>query len=137
MIMVAITMVVCHATVFNIQSVAQFYRELNGAGERLVVVIFKSRMDAYSRTTFSLIRDIEREYTDSMLVLQVDFERFRVIVRAYDVSGYLTVVLIRNNTEVKLGGLNSARYGLRSHILKELQEMGVQAAVAAARSNKP
>lgn len=118
-------MAVCHAKVVDIQSVAQFDCELDGAGERLVVLIFWVKSNPKSMLTFPLIKDIESGYTDSMLVLQVDADRFRDIAKTYEVNLLPTVFTIRNPEVSKLVGAKSAYYGLKKHIEEQLKEMGV------------
>lgn len=80
------------------------FKELCGAG--LVLADFFSTTCGPCKMLGFVLKDVEKEFGDGLTVLKVDFDQNKELTAEYGVTGYPTLVLLKDGAEVgRLQGL--------------------------------
>lgn len=80
------------------------FKELAGTG--LVLADFFSTTCGPCKMLGFVLKDVEKEFGDSLSMLKVDFDQNKELTAEYGVTGYPTLVLLKDGTEVaRLQGL--------------------------------
>ena len=80
------------------------FKEL--AGQGLVLADFFSTTCGPCKMLSFVLKDVEKEFGDDLTILKVDFDQNKDLTAEYGVTGYPTLVLLKDGTEVgRLQGL--------------------------------
>lgn len=80
------------------------FKELAGKG--LVLVDFFSTTCGPCKMLGFVLKDVEKEFGDEVAILKVDFDQSKDLTEEYGVTGYPTLVLLKDGKEVgRLQGL--------------------------------
>lgn len=80
------------------------FKELCGTG--LVLADFFSTTCGPCKMLGFVLKDVEKEFGDSLTILKVDFDQNKELTAEYGVAGYPTLVLLKDGAEVgRLQGL--------------------------------
>ena len=80
------------------------FKEL--AGQGLVLADFFSTTCGPCKMLSFVLKDVEKEFGDDLTILKVDFDHNKDLTAEYGVTGYPTLVLLKDGAEVgRLQGL--------------------------------
>lgn len=80
------------------------FKELAGTG--LVLADFFSTTCGPCKMLGFVLKDVEKEFGDALTILKVDFDQNKELTAEYGVTGYPTLVLLKDGAEVaRLQGL--------------------------------
>ena len=80
------------------------FKEL--AGQGLVLADFFSTTCGPCKMLSFVLNDVEKEFGDDLTILKVDFDQNKDLTAEYGVTGYPTLVLLKDGAEVgRLQGL--------------------------------
>ena len=80
------------------------FKEL--AGQGLVLADFFSTTCGPCKMLSFVLKDVEKEFGDDLTILKVDFDQNKDLTAEYGVTGYPTLVLLKDGAEVgRLQGL--------------------------------
>lgn len=80
------------------------FKELAGKG--LVLADFFSTTCGPCKMLSFVLRDVEKEFGEGLTILKVDFDQNKDLTAEYGVTGYPTLVLLKDGAEVgRLQGL--------------------------------
>ncbi len=80
------------------------FKELAGKG--LVLADFFSTTCGPCKMLSFVLKDVEKEFGDDLTILKVDFDQNKDLTAEYGVTGYPTLVLLKDGAEVgRLQGL--------------------------------
>ncbi len=80
------------------------FKELAGKG--LVLADFFSTTCGPCKMLSFVLKDVEKEFGDDLTILKVDFDQNKDLTEEYGVTGYPTLVLLKDGTEAgRLQGL--------------------------------
>ena len=80
------------------------FKEL--AGQGLVLADFFSTTCGPCKMLSFVLNDVEKEFGDDLTILKVDFDQNKYLTAEYGVTGYPTLVLLKDGAEVgRLQGL--------------------------------
>ncbi|MGI6068946.1 MAG: thioredoxin family protein [Blautia sp.] len=83
---------------------AEEFRSL--AGDGLVLAEFFSTTCGPCKMLGFVLRDVEKEVGDGVKILKLDFDKNKDLTAEYKVTGYPTLVLLRDGKEIdRLSGL--------------------------------
>lgn len=92
------------------------FKELAGKG--LVLADFFSTTCGPCKMLGFVLKDVEKEFGDNLTILKVDFDQNKDLTAEYGVTGYPTLVLLKDGAEVgRLQGLQQ-----KPVIIKLVQE---------------
>ncbi|MEG7531097.1 MAG: thioredoxin domain-containing protein [Hungatella sp.] len=75
----------------------EFAEELS---EGLVLADFFSQTCGPCKMLGFILRDVEKEIGDAVKILKVDFDKNGDLIKAYQVTGYPTMILFKNGNEL-------------------------------------
>lgn len=75
------------------------FKELAGKG--LVLADFFSTTCGPCKMLAFVLKDVEKEFGDDLTILKVDFDQNKDLTAQYGVSGYPTLILLKDGAEVK------------------------------------
>ena len=76
------------------------------AGQGLVLADFFSTTCGPCKMLSFVLKDVEKEFGDDLTILKVDFDQNKDLTAEYGVTGYPTLVLLKDGAEVgRLQGL--------------------------------
>lgn len=75
------------------------FKELADKG--LVLADFFSTTCGPCKMLGFVLKDVEKEFGDDLTILKVDFDQNKELTAEYGVSGYPTLILLKDGTEVK------------------------------------
>ena len=80
------------------------FKELTGKG--LVLADFFSTTCGPCKMLAFVLKDVEKEFGDDLTILKVDFDQNKDLTEEYGVTGYPTLVLLKDGAEAgRLQGL--------------------------------
>lgn len=74
------------------------FKELAGKG--LVLAEFFSTTCGPCKMLAFVLKDVQKEVGEDLTILQVDFDKNKELTAQYNVTGYPTMVLLKDGTEV-------------------------------------